>query len=108
VAYPLLNAEPALRRWHLRRQVLPLYEELRLIEADLERSRRGANGDALVRLQRWEERANQLRVQLEFVPVLYSLLTRGALLRERTASANFEATAARREVRLPNESKECN
>ena len=106
VAYPLLNAEPALRRWHLRRQVLPLYEELRLIEKDVERSRRGAKGDALARLQHWEERANQSRVPLEYVPVLYSLLTYGARLRERAASANFDATAAGREFRLPNEPQE--
>src|SRR5262252_6418323 len=108
VAYPLLDAEPALRRWHLRHRVLPLYEELRLIEADLERSRRGAKGDALARLQRWEERAIRSRVPLEFVPVLYSLLTHHARLRERTASANFDATAAGRESRPPNEPKASN
>ena len=96
LAYPVLNVLPSLTSWNVKRRILQLYGELRLIEADLEQSGGVTTSGMLARLQRWEQRAHRLRVPVELVPVLYSLRTHIALLRDRTASAQVAASAAER------------
>lgn len=85
LAYPVLSVLPTLYLWNIRRRIHELYRDLKLIEAELERSGGVATGELRSRLQRWEERAQELRVPVEFVPILYSLRTHLALVGNRTA-----------------------
>ena len=92
LAYPVVTLAPALYLWVVRRRILQLYGDLKLIEADLETSGGVATEELLARIKRWEERAHRLRVPIDFVPTVYSLLTHVAMVRDRTASD----TSARR------------
>ena len=86
LAYPVVTLAPALYLWVARRRILQLYGDLKLIEADLETSGGIATEELLVRIKRWEERAHRLRVPVDFVPTVYSLLTHVAIVRDRKAS----------------------
>lgn len=84
LAYPVLSLVPTVLSWNVRRRIRSLYGELKLIEADLERSTGRATEDVLARLKLWEERAHRLRVPVDFVPIVYSLRTHIAMVRNRT------------------------
>lgn len=103
LAFPVLNIAPALYLWHVKLQIVPLYRELKGIEADLEARGGVATEEILGRLERWEERANRLRVPVEFVPALYSLRTHSALTRNRTQYRKFPTNAADFTVANPSE-----
>ena len=72
VAYPFLRSLPSLYLWIVRRRILRLYSELKLIETELQSSG-AAVDDARVALRRLEERANRLRVPAALTPELYTL-----------------------------------
>jgi len=86
VAYPMLRGTPALYRWSMRRRVLKLYGELKLIEVEPHTAANAA--DLLGRLQRLEDRANRLRVPLTFAPFLYELRDHIQLVRSSLAHAS--------------------
>jgi hypothetical protein len=85
IAYPLLRVLPSLYPWYVRRRILRLYGELRLIEEELQSRGDAAGSELLKRLQQWDERAQRLHIPVNFVPTLYSLRTHIALLRDRLA-----------------------
>lgn len=83
VVYPLLRFTPALYGWSMRRRIFRLYGELKFIESELETRGAPAAADLEVRLQRLEERANQIHLPFSFAPFLYQLRTHIALVRSR-------------------------
>jgi TRAP-type uncharacterized transport system substrate-binding protein len=84
IAYPLLRVVPAAYGWSMRRRIFTLYGELKFIEADIER-RGGATPEVLARLERLDERANQLHVPVAFAHFLYQLRSHITLVRSRVA-----------------------
>jgi hypothetical protein len=86
VAYPLLRVVPAAYAWSMRRRIFTLYGELKFIEADLER-RGGATPEVLARLERLDERANQLHVPVAFAHFLYDLRSHITLVRSHAMQA---------------------
>ena len=90
VAYPLLRVVPAAYGWSMRRRIFTLYGELKFIEADIER-RGGATPEVLARLERLDERANQLHVPITFAHFLYQLRAHITLVRAEAMHA-AEAT----------------
>jgi TRAP-type uncharacterized transport system substrate-binding protein len=93
VAYPLLRVVPAAYGWSMRRRIFTLYGELKFIEAEIERHG-GATPEVLGRLERLDERANQLHVPFTFAHFLYQLRAHITLVRSRAMqAANAEAKA---------------
>jgi TRAP-type uncharacterized transport system substrate-binding protein len=86
VAYPLLRVVPAAYGWSMRRRIFSLYGELKFIEADIER-RGGATPEVLERLERLDERANQLHVPVAFAHFLYQLRAHITLVRGQAMQA---------------------
>jgi len=93
VAYPMLRGTPALYRWSMRRRVLKLYGELKLIEVALESHTAATTAELLGRLERLEQRANRLYLPLTFAPSLYELRDHIALVRSRLTHAQASAAA---------------
>jgi TRAP-type uncharacterized transport system substrate-binding protein len=83
IVYPLLRFAPALYGWSIRRRIFRLYGELKFVEAELEARGGPAAADLQLRLQRLEDRANQIRVPFSFAPFLYQLRSHIALVRSR-------------------------
>ncbi len=85
VVYPMLRFLPPLYAWSMRRRIVRLYGELKLLEMEAE----GASGEAsalLVRLDELERRANRLRIPGPFAPLLYTFRHHLSLVRERLQS----------------------
>jgi len=83
VLYPLLRFAPTLYFWSVRQRVFRLYRELSFIEAEVEHARGTATADVLARLQRLDERAQQLHVPLGVASILYTLRAHIALISAR-------------------------
>jgi TRAP-type uncharacterized transport system substrate-binding protein len=83
IVYPLLRFTPALYGWSMRRRIFRLYGELKFIESELEARAGSSASDLQLRLQRLEERANQIHLPFSFAPFLYQLRTHIALVRSR-------------------------
>ncbi len=83
VAYPAFRLLPALYEWFVRRRIVRLYGELRLLEARLGQE----ESEEALRLdfERLEERVNAARVPAAQAPMLYTLKQHVALVRERFA-----------------------
>jgi TRAP-type uncharacterized transport system substrate-binding protein len=92
VLYPLLRLAPSLYFWTVRRRVFRLYGELRVLEAEVERARGTATADVLARLQRLDDRAEQMRVPLGVASILYTLRAHIALIYARIARAAPDRT----------------
>lgn len=73
IAYPLLRALPAAYAWRMRRRILTLYGELKLLELALEEHGRERGAAELSDLSRLEYRAAHLRVPTTYVHLLYTL-----------------------------------
>jgi hypothetical protein len=67
----------------MRRRIFRLYGELKFIESGLETQGGAAVADLQLRLQRLEDRVNQIRMPFSFAPFLYQLRTHIALVRSR-------------------------
>ncbi|HKD52682.1 MAG TPA: TAXI family TRAP transporter solute-binding subunit [Steroidobacteraceae bacterium] len=85
VLYPLLRFAPTLYFWAVRRRVFRLYRELGVIETEVERARGTETADMLARLQRLDDRAQQLHVPLGAASILYTLRAHIALVSARIA-----------------------
>jgi TRAP transporter TAXI family solute receptor len=84
IVYPLLRFTPALYGWSMRRRIFRLYGELKFIESELEaRGGGSAAPDLQTRLQRLDDRVNQIHMPFSFAPFLYQLRTHIALVRSR-------------------------
>jgi TRAP transporter TAXI family solute receptor len=79
ILYPLARFAPALFAWSMRRRIFRFYGELKLIELELE-SGRGDRGAMVERLDRLEQRVNQLRVPTMYAQFLYVLRSHVALI----------------------------
>jgi len=74
IVAPLLRGGPQIYDGILRRRIVRLYGELKLIEAELEARPKGTDtADLLQRTARLEFRAGQLRAPLRFAPLFYTL-----------------------------------
>jgi TRAP transporter TAXI family solute receptor len=84
IVYPLIQFMPTLYDWVMRRRIIRLYGELKLLEIRLA-ERRTSEGmdDLLSRLGDLETRANHLRLPATFMPMLYSLRQHVSMARER-------------------------
>ena len=87
IAYPLVHFSPSLYNWAVRRRILGLYVELKSIEGELKTPGHSTD-DAVARLDRLEERANQLRLPLAFAHLLYEVRSHIELVRTRLAASN--------------------
>jgi hypothetical protein len=83
VTYPFLHSLPALYIWLVRRRILLLYSELKLIETELLEPSRTSAQTAGTALQRLEERAHRLRVPPRLTPELYTLRGHIAMIQGR-------------------------
>jgi TRAP-type uncharacterized transport system substrate-binding protein len=95
VLYPLLRLAPSLYFWTVRRRVYLLYGELRVLEAEVERTGGMVTSEVLARLQRLDERAHQMRVPLGVASILYTLRAHIALIYARIARASLEGADTR-------------
>ena len=59
--------------WGVHRRIYRLYEELKYIEEELERSNGVDSPDLVAKIDGLESRANQLRVPASILHMLYSL-----------------------------------
>ncbi|MGB7970356.1 MAG: TAXI family TRAP transporter solute-binding subunit [Candidatus Deferrimicrobiaceae bacterium] len=73
VAYPLLRVMPSMYSWGVHRRIYRLYDELKVIENELDRANGEGSRDLLARIDRLESRANQLRVPASILHMQYSL-----------------------------------
>jgi len=83
IAYPLVRLAPAVYSWSMRRRIFSLYGELKFIEVELETYGGQPTKDLRARLDRLEERANHLRMPVDFARFLYALRMHIDLVRSR-------------------------
>jgi TRAP-type uncharacterized transport system substrate-binding protein len=83
VLYPLLRLAPALYGWSMRRRIFRLYGELKFLDDELDRRGSDAVADVRSRLDRLEERTNQMKVPLAFRQLLYTLRLHIGIVRQR-------------------------
>ncbi len=81
---PMMRLLPALYGWARRRKISRLYDELRLLEDEIQaRSTPPDAGDMVARLDRLEQQANQLRLPIGYASMLYMLRHHIDLARQR-------------------------
>lgn len=83
IAYPLLRLAPAVYSWSMRRRIFGLYGELKFIEVEIEAHSGHVTKDLRARLDRLEERANHLRIPVDYAHFLYALRMHIDLVRTR-------------------------
>jgi len=82
VVYPLLRFAPEGFAWAMRRKILKLYVELKLLEDDVAKNHPPGD-DLQARLQRLEEHVDRTWLPTSFRPLLYQLRMHMSLVRER-------------------------
>ena len=83
VAYPLLQASPALYNWLQQRRIYLLYSELTRIEGEMVSLWPPSDGKGLIdRLERLENRANSLSLPQQYLPLLYALKVHIKMVRQ--------------------------
>jgi hypothetical protein len=84
VLYPMTQLLPRLYDWVMRSKILRMYGELRLLEDEVAHARTSGRdtGEMIVRLDRLEEHANQLRMPAAYASMLYVLRDHIRLVRE--------------------------
>jgi hypothetical protein len=70
----------------MRNRMLKLYGELKLLDDELTHGPRDRIPDLTARLQRLEDRVNDVWLPVSFRPLLYQLKTHVALVRQRHAA----------------------
>ena len=84
VIYPLLRFAPALYGWGMRRRIVMLYGQLKLLEYELDgRPAEADTKDLFARFEMLEKRANSMRVPASFAHLLYTLRQHLDLVRRR-------------------------
>jgi hypothetical protein len=75
VLYPMMRFFPRIYDWAMRRKVLRMYGELRLLEDELARARAsgGDTREMVARLDRLEQQANHIRVPNTYASMIYIL-----------------------------------
>jgi hypothetical protein len=79
---------PQMYDWFMRSRIMRLYEEMRLIESEMEAQGHGHNTDAVIaKLDQLEERTNALRLPRVYAIMLYTLRSHINLVRGRLAKS---------------------
>jgi hypothetical protein len=81
--YPLFRLVPALLQWVVHSRIFRVYNELKLLEAELDVSSDAAAAALSERLDRLEERADHLSVPKAYMHMLYTLKHHISLVRQR-------------------------
>lgn len=82
VAYPLFSFLPSVYQWHIQRKIFRLYGELWGFERDLQVAGAGKDTDEMIKkLDRLEDKANQLRIPKPYMTNLYTFKDHVALVR---------------------------
>lgn len=85
---PLVRLAPPVYAWRIRRRVLGLYRELRVLEREVDASAAGAVSlEMKERLDELERRAHQVKLPVAYTPMLYTLRHHIALVRQRIGEA---------------------
>jgi TRAP-type uncharacterized transport system substrate-binding protein len=83
---PMSKFLPQIYDWIMRSRIMRLYEEMRLIESEMEAQGQGHDADAMIaKLDQLDERANSLRLPRFYAIMLYTLRTHIDLIRGRLA-----------------------
>jgi len=86
--YPMVKFLPQIYDWIIRSKIMRLYDEMRLIEGEMEAPGQGHDADAMIaKLNQLEERANSLRLPRFYAIMLYTLRTHIDLIRGRLLSS---------------------
>jgi TRAP-type uncharacterized transport system substrate-binding protein len=86
VLYPFFKLLPRAYDWIMRSKIMPLYDELRSIEREMEAPGSGHAADAIVaRLDQLDQRANRLRLPTAYASAVYTLRSYIDLVRQRLA-----------------------
>jgi len=84
--YPFFKLLPPAYDWFMRSKIARLYDEMRLIEREMEAQGQGYDPDTLIaKLDQLDLRANHLQVPTGYASMLYMLRTHIDLVRERLA-----------------------
>jgi TRAP transporter TAXI family solute receptor len=83
VIYPMARFLPALYNWLMRSRISRLYGELKFLENEISANGVGADShDLTVRLNKLEQQANDLKVPIAYVTMVYLLREQVALVRD--------------------------
>jgi TRAP-type uncharacterized transport system substrate-binding protein len=86
--YPMFKFLPQIYDWFMRSRIMRLYEEMKLIEIEVESQGQGRDTDAMIaKLDQIEERTNALRLPRVYAIMLYTLRSHINLVRSRLASS---------------------
>jgi len=86
VLYPFFKLLPRAYDWIMRSKIMPLYDELRSIEREMEAQGSGHAVDAIfARLDQLDQRANRLRLPTAYASAVYTLRSYIDLVRQRLA-----------------------
>ena len=87
VLYPFFKLLPRAYDWIMRSKIMPLYDELRSIEREMEAQGSGHAADAMfvARLDQLDQRANRLRLPTAYASAVYTLRSYIDLVRQRLA-----------------------
>jgi hypothetical protein len=85
--YPLLRFAPAAFGWAMRRKILRLYAELKVLDDELATRHPHRLEDLTARLERLDEEVDHLWLPISFRPLVYQLRMHISLVRERLKRA---------------------
>ena len=86
VLYPLFTFLPKIYDWIIRSKIMGLYEEMKLIESNMEAQGHGYDADDVTaKLDQLDQRANALRLPRVYAIMLYTLRSHIDLVRDRLA-----------------------
>jgi TRAP transporter TAXI family solute receptor len=87
VIYPMMRFLPAVYNWLMRSRISRLYSELKLLVDEIEANGPAGNSHGLAtRLDRLEKEANDLKVPIAYVTMIYLLREQIAVVRHRLKS----------------------
>jgi len=82
--YPMLKFLPQMYDWFLRMKIIRMYDEMKLIEAEMEVQGHGRDANAInTKLDQLDERASRLSLPTAYASTLYTLRSHIALIRNR-------------------------
>ena len=91
---PLARVLPALYQWRIRSRIYRNYGELKFLEAEVTQAAdHGRSGDYMARLDKIEERVNQMRIPLAYHEQMYTLRGHIDLVRARIAKLSADGAA---------------
>jgi hypothetical protein len=84
--YPLFKFMPNIYDWFMRSKIMRLYDEMRLIESEMEDQGYGLDAGVInAKLDQLDQRANRLSLPTTYASMLYGLRSHIDLIRSRIA-----------------------